>query len=261
MPLSVVLLLQALGVILLARRRPRAALVSLVTAAGLLLGASSEGIADRLLLPLEAHYPPAYAYALPSPEAAPGRARAPAPLAPALASCRFILVLGGGNHGDRRQAAIGRLAPSSLGRLTEAVRLAHLLPSSRLLFCGPAGEGQTDSHAAVLATAAVELGLARDRITLLTEGRDTHDEVAAARAVAGDAPVALVTSAWHMPRAMGLARGVGLHAVACPADFALTPDGVRPNPWFKFSLGGLDRSTKAVHEYLGLLWTRLRGQR
>ncbi|MCF3648599.1 ElyC/SanA/YdcF family protein [Synoicihabitans lomoniglobus] len=247
-PLTVVILLQLLGFILLLRRQKRAGLACLISSWLLLITASNEGIADNLILRLESQYPPAYATAV-------------LPIPPALATCEYIAVLGGGHKHDTAQSAVGRLAPSSLGRLTEAVRLARSMPSSRLLLCGYTSDDYPESHAEVLALAAVELGIDRTRITLLADVRDTHDEVHAIHAITGDKPVALITSAWHMPRAMGLATKAGLNAVACPADFNLAPNGERPNPWFNWSLAGLERSSLATREALGLLWTRMRGQR
>ena len=248
MPLSLVLLLQVLALLLWARKRNRAALGASALGVMLLALASNEGIADRLILRLERQHAPAYL-------------DASGALPASLASCRAIAVFGGGHTTDPRQSALGRLSPSSLSRLIEAVRLSRLLPHAQLLLCGPVTDADPTSHAAMLARAAIELGVDSQRITLLPEGRDTHDEVHAILAVAGHEPVALVTSAWHMPRTMGLAQKAGLNARAAPPHFAIAPTGSTGRAWFKFSVFGLERSTKATREYVGLLWTRLRGQR
>ncbi|MCC5024657.1 MAG: YdcF family protein [Candidatus Synoicihabitans palmerolidicus] len=244
--MSVVLLLQLIGLLLLIFRRRIAGTALAVLGLIVLIVSSHEATADWLIYNLESQHPPAYT-------------SAHAPLPAALESCTYIAVLGGGHNLTERQAAVGRLGSASLGRLTEAVRLAYLLPQSKLLMCGPVGKEIPDAHATVLA--AAELGISPNRITLLSNVRDTFDEVHAIKAVVGDAPVALVTSAWHMPRAHGIALKIGLNFVACPAAFTLAPTGNPPSAWRKFSLGGLDHSSKATHEYLGLLWTKLRGQR
>ena len=244
MPLSLVLLLQVLALILLIRKKSRAAATA--SALGiLLLGlASNEGIADRLVGPLETRYAPVTGITRDD-----------------TAHPRYLLVLGGGHNRATDQSATGRLSPGSLSRLVEAVRLARLLPEAQLLMCGPVPDHSPESHASILARAAVELGIDPSRITLLPDGRDTHDEVLAARALAGDAAVLLVTSAWHMPRAMGLAEKAGLRATAAPCDYTTSPIGNPANAWLKWSVFGLERSTLAARENLGLLWTRLRGQR
>ena len=87
---------------------------------------------------------------------------------------------------------------------------------------------------------------------------DTKHEAHATRAIVDEAPVALVTSAWHMPRAMALFRAAGVNVVPCPTDFQARPNtDFRWTDW-TFDISGLDRTTFAVHEYLGLWWLRLR---
>jgi uncharacterized SAM-binding protein YcdF (DUF218 family) len=72
--------------------------------------------------------------------------------------------------------------------------------------------------------------------------------------------VALVTSAWHLPRAAALFRQAGVDALPCPADFLAKPDG----RWHVDALlcepDSLSRSTYAIHEYIGRLWIWLRGK-
>ena len=72
---------------------------------------------------------------------------------------------------------------------------------------------------------------------------------------------ALVTSAYHMPRAMAMARGAGFNPTAAPTDFKAKL-AQRPLPFYSQlpSSRWLYHSTLGVHERLGLLWTRLRGQ-
>lgn len=177
-----------------------------------------------------------------------------------LTDVRYIAVLGGGHADNARLPWTSQLHESSRARLMEAVRRHRQIPSAILICCGPR-VGRTHSHAAVLAGAAAELGVDPAKIRLLAEVRDTHDEVHAIREIVGDDRVALVTSAWHLPRAMGLARQAGLDAVACPADYLSPLDHILVRRWFEFSLEGLAQSTRAHREYLGLLWTKWRGQR
>lgn len=73
----------------------------------------------------------------------------------------------------------------------------------------------------------------------------------------GVSRVVLVTSAWHMPRALWCFRQQGLDVIAAPMDYltstkpydmrGLIPDAVR-----------LLDSSLALHEYIGLAWYRLR---
>ena len=247
MPLPLCLTLLVSG-LLLARspRRSRIGRLLLGAAAALLLLFSNKAVSTRLLRPLEERYPAI-------PEIAAG-----ASLPTAIAGCRFVVVLGGGHSDMPGIAATGQLSASALGRIVEAVRLLRLLPGARLVVSGP-GEPGRPSHAAVLARAAESLGIDPERISLVDTALDTEDESLAVAQIAGKARVALVTSAWHMPRAAALFRRAGVDFAPCPADFV-----ARTNIRFEWSdltwdSEALERSTLAVHERVGLLWLRLRG--
>jgi uncharacterized SAM-binding protein YcdF (DUF218 family) len=220
----------------------------LIAAAGvilLLLGNAT--VSMWLVRPLETLYP-----AIPE-------IRSANEVPPELDACQFVVVLGGGYGDTSGLSATNQLSPSALARVVEAVRILRFLPDVRLIVSGPA-EDDRPSLASVLAQAAVSLGVDRSRILLIDTARDTEDESNAVKALAGDLRVALVTSAWHMPRAMALFRNAQVDALPCPADFS-----ARPNVEFSLKdLGwdseSLERSTNAIHERLGYLWLRLRGK-
>ncbi len=248
MPLQFSLIFMLVGLVLVCFTR-RIKTGKWLIAAGLLslLIFSNKQVGMALLLPLETRYA-----AIPDFPAG-------TPLPPELAACRTIVVLGGGHSDTPGLSATNRLSSSASSRIMEAVRLARLLPDARIICSGPGAPGRP-SHAATLATAAQSLGVDPGRFVLIETARDTAEEAAAVKALIGHAPFALVTSAWHMPRSVALMRRQGLAPVPCPADF-----GTRPNPDFRWNdltcdLTGLDRSTKAIYERLGLLWARLRGK-
>src|SRR5205807_616049 len=116
------------------------------------------------------------------------------------------------------------------------------------------------SHATVLARAARSLGLEENRIVLIEQVRDTEDESLAVRGRIGDAPFGLITSAWHMPRAMALFHAAGLHPLACPADFTAHRDGDWHWADLLWDVESLERSTWAIRERLGYAWIWLRGK-
>jgi len=185
---------------------------------------------------------------------------ADAPLPAALARCRFVAVLGGGHSYVPGWPANNELSPSALSRIVEAVRLARRMPEARLIVSGPGNPEGGPAHARLLSEVAASLGVARDRIIEISTARDTEDEASAIRTIAGDAPVALVTSAWHLPRAMALCRRQGLDVLACPADYSARTAAVKPLAFINWNVGGLERSTKAFYEWIGLSWARLRGK-
>ncbi len=78
------------------------------------------------------------------------------------------------------------------------------------------------SLAEAAAALCVELGASAEAVRPVTGPRTTCEEVRALARLAHEAGwrrVGIVTSAWHLRRAMALARREGLPAVAIPADF------------------------------------------
>ncbi|MDB6126779.1 MAG: hypothetical protein JWM35_675, partial [Verrucomicrobia bacterium] len=150
--------------------------------------------------------------------------------------------------------------PAAASRLVEGVRLARLLPEASLVVSGPsAGDG--DTHASVLAAAAISLGVDPRRIIQIDTARDTDDEVQEIKLRLGpQAHFALVTSAWHLPRAVALMRCAGLDPLPCPADFLTRANrDSRASDWL-FDLSGLERSTWAIYERLGTAWAKMQGK-
>ena len=85
---------------------------------------------------------------------------------------------------------------------------------------------------------------------------NTFENIRNLRQMVGDARVALVTSAYHMPRAMKLARQAGLNIGAFPTDWRLPPEA-RPS-WENWapSVAALAWSTTSLREHLALLLDR-----
>ena len=248
LPLYFVLLVGGLGVVLMLWTRRLKLGRALVTAAVLALAIfSNKGVARFLIAPLESRYA-----AIPE---APSRSELPAPVQ----ACRTIVVLGGGHSDSTTLSRVNQLSSSALSRLTEALRLARLLPEAQVIVSGYDGPRKA-SHAQILAEAAQSLGLAPGRIVRLDTTRDTHDEALELARRLGSEPFLLVTSAWHMPRAMALCEKAGLRPIAVPADFMLRQEVDDGWSFLGWDLGALERSTKAIHERLGLLWSRLRRQ-
>ncbi len=238
-----------LGLALLwSRRWQRAGRWVLAAQLIVLLLAGNKWVSGRLIHPLEDRYPAVADY------------RAGEPLPPALAACRYVVVLGAGSNDQPDLPALAKLSASARARLTEGVRLLRLLPRATLIVSGPPQRRGGLPHARILARAAESLGVAAERIQLIEDAHDTEQEAAALRTRVGDVPFALVTSAWHMPRAAALCRAQGLHFVPCPTDFLF----VHGRRWsfrdFTWDVPSLERSTRAVHEYLGLAWSALRGR-
>ncbi len=247
-PFATALILAGLA-LQLAKRAPRTRRWLIMVGAGWLALTGSNGISLLLVRPLESQFPPV-------PELL-----ADAPLPAALAACRYVVVLGSGHTDAEGFSANNQLSLPAQSRILEGVRLWRALPNAMLVVSGPGRDGQP-THAEILTRAAVALGVPRTHIVQVATARDTEDETGELRRIAGDTPVALITSAWHMPRAIALARHTGLRVAACPADFTAVPraDGWSIGDYLGWDAGALQRSTWAVRERLGWAWIWLRGK-
>jgi uncharacterized SAM-binding protein YcdF (DUF218 family) len=203
-------------------------------------------VSTWLVRPIEYRYPAIPEFAVGAPPAA-------------LAACRYVVVLGSGHSDTPGLSANNQLSPAALGRIVEALRLLRALPEARLIVTGPAYRDHP-SHAAVLAKVATTFGFDPARIIQLPDGRDTEEEAAFVRATVGDAPVALVTSAAHLPRATGLFRKQGITTLPCPANFTARPNPEWRGPELDWDIDSLERSTWAVRERIGYFWVWLRGK-
>ena len=248
MPLPFCLTLLTVGlVILLFSRRARLGRWLLIAGTVLLGLFSNKVVSTWLVQPIELTFAPI-------PEL-----KANAPLPAELARCRFVVVLGSGHSDSPGFSANNQLSSAALARITEGVRLLRLLPGAKLVVNGGGRPGYP-THAAVLGRVAVQLGIEPGRIVYAEAGRDTEDEAREVTALVGQAPVALVTTAWHLPRAAALFRRAGVDVLPCPTDYT-----ARPSPEFYWSdvdwdVASLERSTAAVRERIGYLWVWLRGK-
>lgn len=178
----------------------------------------------------------------------------------ALASApEYIVVLGAGYHPDVGLPVTAALDEDAVVRIVEGVRLLRQVPKARLIVSGGAVGGNPPS-ARGYARAAEALGVPAGAIEIIDTPRTTREEIRALGERVRRAPVLLVTSAFHMPRAM--AYCALFHVLATPAP---TGNLTRPEDgWSAAALvpsaEGLRKTELALHEYLGLLVLRLGGQ-
>jgi uncharacterized SAM-binding protein YcdF (DUF218 family) len=247
LPLYFSLLSGLFGLTLLClTKRQKLARFALFCSLGSLLLFSNKGVAMRLVGPLENRYPPI-------PEI-----HSQAELPSELKACVAIVVLGGGHSDVPAMSRVNQLSTASMSRIGEAVRLSRWLPDAKFVTSGH--HLKEISHAQVLAEAAMSLGIAPERIVRMDEPRDTEDEILGLAQRFPGKPVAIVTSAWHMPRTMELCTHFRVKAVPCPTDYLLKLTPEQSPEYVGWDLQSLEQSTRAIHEYLGILWLRLRGK-
>ncbi len=145
------------------------------------------------------------------------------------------------------------LDEDGLTRVVEGVRLARRFPNARLIVSGGAlpGNGRPAQGYSIFAR---EMGIPADRITVLDRSLDTGDEAQALSQTLGERSFVLVTSPYHMRRAMRLMERTGARPIPAPAG--PHGDGRHSQGWsigaFLPSSTGLSRTERALHEYLGL---------
>jgi uncharacterized SAM-binding protein YcdF (DUF218 family) len=167
-----------------------------------------------------------------------------------------IVVLGGSF--ERASVQLGRKevqVNAHAERLTEAVALARSYPELPIIFtggCVDLGEGCV-AEAELARRFFIHLGLAPDRVQYEAASRTTHENAVLTAQLPGvdkHRPWLLLTSAWHMPRAMAAFRAEGWNVTPWPVDFRSSAD----TPWTSYSLTrGVEQWQFALHETLGLL--------
>ena len=97
----------------------------------------------------------------------------------------------------------------------------------------------------------ISLGVDPDRLDE-AGGRNTYEEMQSlAERLDPNQRIGLITSAWHLPRSLRRAKGVGLKVIPVPSDFA-TGEVKRSVLQFIPSYGGINNSSLALREYLGM---------
>lgn len=242
-PINFIILLGLLGLVLSFGRTKRLG-HALTGLALILLAVAGFSPAGALLLrPLEDRFPPPPAN-MPTPTG--------------------IIVLGGAMDAGLSEA---RGVPTLLqpgARLTEGAVLARRFPKARLVFTGGAVSfsGKGMSEAPAVRALWLSLGVPAEQMSFEEKSRNTWENATFAKALIDPKPDEtwlLVTSAWHMPRAMGIFRKVGFRVIAYPVDYA-TYDDRRDFRVPRLALDAMTRLDNAMHEWIGLIAYHLAGK-
>jgi len=243
LPSNLLITIGLIGLVLLCTRFTRLASWLIVTSLVLIAVAGLSPLGNALILPLEQRFPPWNALRGP-PDG--------------------IVVLGGAISPEVSAAHAAVALNDNAERITAAAELARRYPSARIIYTG--GSSALFFNEGIEAAFAVRqleaLGVAHDRITAEEQSRNTIENAVFSRLIANPKPGQrwlLVTSAYHMPRAMAAFRAAGFAVEAYPVDWRTRGpiDLVRP---FASLSDGLERTDTAVHEWIGLLVYRLAGK-
>ena len=229
-----------LGLVLMLLKRPYGAIVAGCAMGALAIGGLSP-LGNMLLTPLEQRFPQ-----MQFPDQ----------------GIAGIIVLGGSYD----TTSHGYLSTIVLEEDTEPmavmVDLAHRYPHSQIIFSGgtdPSSAGP--SEAAIVKNYFVSFGIPAERIVAEERSQTTEENARFTANLVNPTPSSrwlLVTSAYHMPRAMGAFRKSGFDVIAFPV-------GSRTHGWEEMwrpaatVTENLRRLDIAVHEWVGLVDYRMSG--
>lgn len=226
--------LGVVGVLLLATRFARLGRKLIVASIVLLVLCGFTPLGNFLIYPLEARF---------------------APWDPSRGAPDGIIVLGGAIEPEVAERPASGLNEAA-ERVTAIAGLARKYPAATIVFSGgnsrlmPGGA----SEAQVAAALFKSFGIPESRIVLEDRSRTTAENAVFSRQRVDPKPGErwlLVTSAWHMPRAVGAFRMAGFAVEAYPVDYR------NPGPaalWIPFAsvTAGLRRTDIAMREWTGL---------
>jgi uncharacterized SAM-binding protein YcdF (DUF218 family) len=179
---------------------------------------------------------------------------------PANATGDCIILLGGGII-DRVPdfSGFGTPTDSMLARIVTAVRVQKKL-GIPLIVSGAKFYKNLSSEAQIARRFMVDLGVAAGQIIIEENARDTYENAKYTKEICMNynfkRPI-LITSAFHMKRALWSFNRVGLDVIPYPAGFK--SKYMDDFSWFSYlpRSNSLGVTSDALHEYLGILFYKL----
>lgn len=174
-----------------------------------------------------------------------------------------IIVLGGAENPGTSAARQQVVLNGAGERLLKGLELAKRYPQARLVFSG----GSSALHGGGISSATVaerlfkNFGLDSTRVVLERDSRNTYENAWFTLEQVQPHPEdtwVLVTSAMHLPRAVGLFRKAGWQVIPYPVDYQSSGQATfAPSVRFLEKLGYVDDVTR---EWIGLIAYRLLGR-
>lgn len=236
LPSNFLITLGLLGAFLMATRFARFGKKLLVISVILITAVGLSPLGNILMLPLEQRFPPWDAT-----HGAPDG----------------VVVLGGSISPELSLARGEVSLNEAAERVTVVAALARRYPQARIVFSG--GNGNLIIREGSEAEFALELfqsfGIDAGRITSEGRSRNTIENAVFSKRLANPKPGErwlLITSAYHMPRSIGVFRAAGFDVEAYPVDYRTRGliDAIVP---FRSVSEGFGRTDTAAREWIGLI--------
>ena len=236
-PLSLSLLLILLG--LLCSRWQRLSKGLLGLAFAWLYVCSTALFADFLMGSLEDDYRPKAMSVLPETDA--------------------IVILGGATRGDTHLSTMADLNTAA-DRITHGLALYQAGKAPLVLLTGGSTTGSRP-EAEQLRDYLELMGMPRSALLLERQSLDTRQNAQYSKVLLearGVRKITLVTSAYHMRRALPLFERAGFEVIPAPTDYQRLV-GKPPVPVWLPTADDLGRTTAAIKEYVGFIYYRAQG--
>jgi len=171
-----------------------------------------------------------------------------------------IIVLAGA---ENISVTAARGQPSFHGggeRLTTFVWLAHIYPEAILLFTGGSGSLTNQKHKSAATARKIfdQIGLDPKRVQFESDSKNTAENASKSYELIQPNPNQrwiLVTSAFHMPRSVGLFRKAGWNVIPYPVDFKTTQSSS-----LNFDIREVGKLSQGLREWIGILAYRMVGK-
>ena len=169
---------------------------------------------------------------------------------------KYVVVLGGKIFPNDAHPVSSQLTPSVLGRLSHGVALTLKNPDSILIVTGN-GSGEVP-EAIRMKEFAQGLGVPEERIVVEKESMNTSEHPVYLKSILKDQKFLIVTSAYHMKRALLNFRAHGLEGIPAPTDYMnKRSDGLEADSIIMRgeNLSAMDR---IMTEFYSTIWTAIR---
>jgi uncharacterized SAM-binding protein YcdF (DUF218 family) len=201
-------------------------------------------LGNLLLYPLESRFPP---------------------WTPAGGAPDGIIMLGGSIDADLSAAHGTPVVRSAADRIIAGALLARRYPNARVVFTGGSADLIFDEarEADFASTIFEGLGIDKSRLIMERSSRNTYENAIFTRDLLQPKPGEhwlLVTSAFHMPRSVGLFRKAGFPVEAYPVDWHVGRSTADILSFTQFAHEGLSRTDIGMREWMGLVAYWLRGR-
>jgi uncharacterized SAM-binding protein YcdF (DUF218 family) len=232
-PSGLAYLLFVLGLLAYLRERWRRLSWGLLAASGAITLVCSSGVvATALMSPLEYEHPAVHDTRV-------------------YPNIDHIVVLTGYAADDPQMPLTGRLHYASGFRVMMALALQEECAACDVVVSGD------PTTAKVMGEALISLGLPKGRLILETASKNTAASAMNLKPLLNE-QFFLITSAGHMRRSLAVFKARGLEPIPVPTDYQGPKDWrnaeLRPSPQSLFA------TDLAMHEYIGWLWYRLKGE-